>query len=150
MSGAMGRQMSGARFAHLLDAYGADLRRWPAKERAGALDLLAQSEGARAAWVAAKQLDRWLDQPPPGLEADHGRYAATRLSDRLAVAAAQPGSRQRPWLARLRESQLWAGLGAAAAAAVIVLAVGSLDTTAPTPDVAGLVISDASLADLGL
>jgi len=34
--------MTPERFTHLADAYGADLQRWPASERAGAQALLAE------------------------------------------------------------------------------------------------------------
>ena len=48
----------------LLDAYGADPARWPAAERAAALELLARSPDARAHRVAAARLDDALDAGP--------------------------------------------------------------------------------------
>ena len=48
----------------LLDAYGADPARWPAAERAAALELLARSPDARACRVAAARLDDALDAVP--------------------------------------------------------------------------------------
>ncbi len=140
--------MTQVRFAHLLDAYGANLTRWPAAERAAALRLIEESADARAAWRAAEALDHWLDQAPHGVEP----FAVPRLAARVAATAAQPGSRRRAWSARLFGGPLWAGLGAAATAVALVLLVGGPPTPpAPTaPDVAGLVVADASLADLGL
>jgi hypothetical protein len=50
--------MSPERFSHLADAYGADLRRWPANERAAAQALLA---GGNPEALEALQLARRLD-----------------------------------------------------------------------------------------
>jgi len=52
------------RLRTLLDAYGADPARWPAVERAAALELLARSPEARAHRVAAARLDDALDAVP--------------------------------------------------------------------------------------
>lgn len=52
------------RLRTLLDAYGADPARWPAAERAPALELLARSPEARADRVAAARLDDALDAVP--------------------------------------------------------------------------------------
>ncbi|WP_017904006.1 hypothetical protein [Pseudomonas asplenii] len=54
--------MTPERFAQLAEAYGADLRRWPATERAGAEVLLEQRDrGALAALDQARALDGLLD-----------------------------------------------------------------------------------------
>ena len=54
--------MTPERFHALLDACGADLRRWPEAERDGARELLANGPGAlRAACAEAALLDRTLD-----------------------------------------------------------------------------------------
>jgi hypothetical protein len=80
--------MSLARFASILDAYGAAPRRWPAAERAAAEALLAESPEARAMLEKAAELDRLLDaaEPPAPsatlrakiLEAAPGRVVRSR------------------------------------------------------------------------
>lgn len=56
--------MNEARFRALLDAYGADLRRWPEAERADAARF-AQAHPDAAAWAAeAAALDALLDLSP--------------------------------------------------------------------------------------
>lgn len=65
--------MTPERFAQLADAHGADLRRWPATERADAQALLEQADStALAALDQARALDRLLDShriaaPDPAL-----------------------------------------------------------------------------------
>ena len=56
------------RFNRLLDLHGADLARWPARERAAAWQLVAARPEARAALDAARRLDALLarDPAPPG------------------------------------------------------------------------------------
>ncbi len=54
--------MSLERFAALADAFGADMRRWPAADRAAAHDLAQASLSARACLAAADALDAALDQ----------------------------------------------------------------------------------------
>ena len=49
------------RLAQLLDAYGGEPERWPAQERAGALQLIATHPEARAMQRAALELDGALD-----------------------------------------------------------------------------------------
>jgi hypothetical protein len=53
--------MDRERFNHLLEAYGADFRRWPAEERAAAAMFAAQDGEAAAALKEAQQLDRVLE-----------------------------------------------------------------------------------------
>jgi hypothetical protein len=53
-------QMPIDRFAAILDAYGAEARRWPAAERAAAESLLAASAEAQALQAQAAQLDQLL------------------------------------------------------------------------------------------
>jgi hypothetical protein len=67
--------MDRERFANLLDAYGADFRRWPADTRAEAAALAAQDADAAARLDEARKLDALLDsgrddvQPPADLAA---------------------------------------------------------------------------------
>lgn len=65
--------MNRERFEQLLEAYGADMRRWPAEKRAGA-EIFAAAHAAEiaAALAAARTLDGVLDRgtvdaPPPAL-----------------------------------------------------------------------------------
>lgn len=53
--------MNRERFEHLLEAYGADFRRWPAEERGSAAIYAAQNPDAAAAIAQAQALDRSLD-----------------------------------------------------------------------------------------
>lgn len=49
------------RFKELLDAFGADFKRWPETERAAARALIAREPAARAALAEACRLDALLD-----------------------------------------------------------------------------------------
>lgn len=64
--------MDRERFKHLLDAYGADFRRWPAETSAAAAAFAAENADAAAAIAEAQALDRTLDaagaQPGPSPE----------------------------------------------------------------------------------
>jgi len=82
--------MDRERFTHLLEAYGADFRRWPAEERAGAAALAVEDAGAAAELKAAQRLDRALDLA----RGDVGEMSA--LSAR--ILAQTP--RATPWLDR--------------------------------------------------
>lgn len=53
--------MDRERFADLLDAYGADFRRWPADARAAATALAAQNSDAAALIAEARAVDAVLD-----------------------------------------------------------------------------------------
>lgn len=52
------------RFAALLDAYGAEPRRWPDEERRAALEYLMTTPDARRLRAEAAELDRLLDAAP--------------------------------------------------------------------------------------
>jgi hypothetical protein len=49
-----------ARFHQLVQAFGAELKRWPPRERAAAQRLMEADSGARAAWIEAARLDALL------------------------------------------------------------------------------------------
>lgn len=53
------------RFTALLDAYGADARRWPEEERKAALEYLMANPDARRLRQEAAELDRLLDAARP-------------------------------------------------------------------------------------
>ncbi|MBV8168393.1 MAG: hypothetical protein JO021_16485 [Alphaproteobacteria bacterium] len=66
-------------FKRLLDAYGADVQRWPAEERRAARALLAHDPAAQAAQHDAAELDRWLDAYDPPSEAGAAARVAAEL-----------------------------------------------------------------------
>lgn len=71
--------MSMERFKRLLDAYGADARRWPEADWTRAQSLLSASPEARKEWSRAAALDSLLDHHPAGV--DDG--AVERCFDRI-------------------------------------------------------------------
>src|SRR5260221_14201847 len=94
--------MTPARFSQLLEAYGADFRRWPETERASAHALVAQgSPELRRQLAEATQLDGLLDS--------HTVAAPEmQLVERIAAGMAQPGSTA-PGARRWRTRWLWPG-----------------------------------------
>ena len=108
--------MTPERFTHLADAYGADLQRWPATERAGAQALLAEGNPEL---VEALNEARWLD----GLLDSHKVLAPTPELIRRIVAAAPVAApsfwgRHPGWLSRL--GFVGAGLAGIAAGMLVV------------------------------
>lgn len=71
--------MSMERFKRLLDAYGADARRWPEADWTRAQSLLSASPEARKEWSRAAALDSLLDHHPAGV----GDGAVERCFDRI-------------------------------------------------------------------
>jgi len=69
--------MDRERFANLLDAYGADFRRWPAETRAEAAAFAAQNADAAAMVAEARKLDAVLDT------ARGGAAPSPELADRI-------------------------------------------------------------------
>lgn len=135
-----------ARLKRLLEAHGAEPRRWPEGERAAALDLLAGSPAARAALEAAARLDGLL-----GGVAPEDPVATAALRARIAALAATPARRAAPrgwsgwsigpWPVR----RLWPQAMGLVAAAVIGFVVGighppspAADGLDPGPDLADL------------
>jgi len=103
-----------ARFEALLDAYGAEPRRWPAERRAWAEALLARSPEAAALRATAARLDGLLDAT--GVEP-----APAYLVGRVLASAPRAAAPRASWSAGLFKPA--AGL---AFAAVLGLALGSL------------------------
>jgi hypothetical protein len=102
------------RFTELLDAYGAEPRRWPSGERGAAQALLEVSAEARARLAAAAALDALLDQAA-GAEAPCDEAAFARLSAEITATAQAPlGTSHRPG-----ERGLWVKAASLAAAALI-------------------------------
>ncbi|WAH56917.1 hypothetical protein LZ023_28595 [Pseudomonas silvicola] len=110
--------MTPERFEHLADAYGADLRRWPAAEQVAARALLASRNARALAAVAqAGHLDALLDS--------HRIAAADPAFARRIVASAPSASFWRShwnWWSRLG----WVGVGVAGIAAGMLVASLSL------------------------
>ncbi|NBB65412.1 hypothetical protein GVN18_39805 [Pseudomonas sp. ODNR1LW] len=106
--------MKAERLQTLAEAYGADLRRWPASERAFAESLLAADPALRAVLDEAAALDALLDaSPAPTPSAD--------LAARILAAAPKAGARR----FHLDRIALYLGAGwAAAACAGVVAGVG--------------------------
>lgn len=101
--------MTPERFSALLEAYGADPRRWPADERAAAGRF---ATGQKAEQAEAAALDRLLDAatvpaPAPGLR--------TRVLAAMTSASADEGRRSGRGIAGLFSGWRLAALGAAAA-----------------------------------
>jgi hypothetical protein len=96
--------MSMERFKRLLDAYGADARRWPEADWTRAQSLLSSSPEARTAWSRAASLDSLLDHHPAGT----GDDAVERCFDRIVAEVdrrqAAPRAMPAPLLSRLASS----------------------------------------------
>ena len=110
------------RFAELLDAYGADPRRWPANERAAALALAQASTEARRLLEQATATDALLAMPPSIAPSSD---LAARI---MAQLPAQPASLDQRLLGLLREISpfriLWPQLATLALALSIGVGVG--------------------------
>jgi hypothetical protein len=131
------------RIRELLDAYGAEPRRWPANERAMAEALLGQNPAARDLRAKAATIDGLLDRTaplaPPIIDAEIliGRITAEPQSQ---VVAFRPAPRP-------AAGAFWLKVGSLAAAAVIgfLLGVTQLanigETSAPS---SGLELADIS------
>lgn len=111
MTGTSAERETLARFGALLDAYGAEPRRWPAGRRAEAEALLARSAEAQALHAAAARLDALIDTDAVG-------SAPAHLVGRVIAAAPQPKARGGWFAGWLKPA---AGL---AFAAVLGLALG--------------------------
>lgn len=134
--------MTPERFTHLADAYGADLQRWPANERAGARALLAEGHPEL---IEALDQARWLD----GLLDSHQVAAPTPALIRSIVASAPVATpsfwgRHPGWLSRM--GFVGAGLAGIAAGMLTV----SLSLPLPTSSEALPSIFEQSDADIVL
>ena len=118
-------EMTTARFAALLDAYGADPARWPAVERTAALALLHADAAAARAQARAAALDAVLDRAPvaPPSAALAARVLAA--APRRRSPAGSPAGPFGALLARLIPAPgTWQPAAAMAAALVLGLIVG--------------------------
>lgn len=135
------RPMDPGRLAEILDAYGADPRRWPQAERAPAEALLAVSEEARALRDRAAALDALLDlsaAPTP----------APELQAAILAGAHRPGWRR--WLADFWPvGPAWQPASAFAAAIVLGVAIGVGAPDIVLPDAADGAIAEVESLALG-
>ncbi len=86
MTGTSTERETLARFEALLDAYGAEPRRWPADRRAAAEALLKRSPEAQALHASARRLDSLID-------AARAEPVPAHLVGRVIAAAPQPRAR---------------------------------------------------------
>jgi hypothetical protein len=110
-------QMKLDRYLQLLEAYGADLKRWPPEDRPGAERLFEASEQARRAHREARALDGLLDQV---LSAEPSDILKARIH-RIPELAHRPGVRTASSSLR----RIFAPMVGLAAAALLGIAVGS-------------------------
>jgi hypothetical protein len=125
------------RFQAMLEAYGAEPARWPAKERAEALSLLADSAEAATLREEAAALDSLLDLAPAPAPA---RLAAGAVAQRI---SRQPQETIAPY--RHLSNMLWVRAAGLAAAAVIGFVVGATqmaDLGDPTASTASIDVAD--------
>jgi hypothetical protein len=134
------------RFRELLEAYGAEPRRWPASERVMAEQLLAGDSQARTMRAKAAGIDELLDRvtplSPPIIDAEIliGAITAKPQSPAAEIVTLRPAR-------RAPASTFWLKVGSLAAAAMIgfLLGVTQLmnpgDATSPT---SGLELADVS------
>jgi len=113
------------RLQHLLDAHGADPRRWPAAERADAEALIARDPQAARLADAARRLDQALDSfavEPAGMALQEAILRRARTLD---------APRRLSWRDMLGEflpvRPLWPNLAGLAAAAVLGIGIGLVD-----------------------
>jgi ferric-dicitrate binding protein FerR (iron transport regulator) len=132
------------RFKELLDAFGADLGRWPDAEQAAARALIARMPEAQAALAEARRLDALLDlYDPPADRAAEARLRAA-LDAVPARAAVRPARRLWPQAAALAATLL---LGVATG---IVASNLMLDPANGEGDAVRLVLEAGPLEGLGL
>jgi hypothetical protein len=131
--------MNAGRFAAILEAYGAEPRRWPASERAAAEAFAATPEGRRSLAAAATLDDALLAHavPPPGPEL------------RARVLAARPRERGGLWgLAPWRFG--WAPGAGLAAAGVAGLLFGAVLSHGPTDPRTDALLAETETFDMAL
>lgn len=110
--------MKAERLHALADAYGADLRRWPASERAFAESLIAGDPSLKAVLEDAAALDALLDAAPTPAP-------SAALMARLLAAAPRSRAIKSKARSRLGRAVWYLGAGwAAAACAGVVVGVG--------------------------
>ena len=133
--------MNAERFSQLVEAWGADARRWPQAERAQAEAYrLAEPQVAARLLAEAGAIDSLLDAAPRPV-------VSHALRERVLAAAAGAGLRaHRPWFGFQPGRLAWLSGGACAAAACAGIIAGQTMTTHLTADAqADAVLYQASL-----
>jgi hypothetical protein len=136
------------RFRYLLDAYGADLQRWPEAERASARELLARSDEAAQAQYEAARLDYALG---------HGAPAVSGAAvGRVLKAVAEPEKRTEDGLYRAVIGPRWVPPALLGGMAVLGFLVGLVDLESDSAasgmrsDVVAIVFNSDLAGKLGL
>jgi hypothetical protein len=153
------------RFKTMTESYGADLLRWPERQRAEAERLLEHSAKARALLADERRLDEALAAVSARQGADQQRNddqaaALARLRSGVAVRIAATSTRSRLSLFERALSIVaprtlftpsgWAGLATAAGVAVLAgLAMGSLYTPPGSSDALFALLQAAPIDNLG-
>lgn len=141
------------RFRTLVDAYGADPARWPARERAAAEALLAGDEQAHAVLDEAAALDRILAGAPPVTASTGLRDVIRRMTqDMPQHKPLSLGEILASWLPGRR---LWPNLAGLAVALVLGVTLGASDigvsgASAQTVDDLGALMEPLSLDNSAL
>jgi len=130
-----------ARLAEILDAYGADPRRWPVEERAAAEKLVAESVEAGSLHADAAALDKLMDLSV-------APAASPELMARVLAGRAPAGADG--WLTILWPfGPVWQPLSAMALAAVLGIAIGATAPDIVIPDYGDSAIAEAESLTLG-
>lgn len=127
--------MKAERLHQLADAYGADLRRWPASERAFAESLIAADPSLQTVLDEAAALDALLDAAPAPIP-------SAALTARILAAAPKPKARR----FHLDRLAWFLGAGWAAAACAGVVAGVGLTGHVTANDQAEAVLYQSSLS----
>jgi hypothetical protein len=157
-----------AALERLLDIYGADRTRWPARERLRFASVISDDKAAARLLAKAEALDRLLDQAPATSEADMEALkerimaAALRSGGTNLQVVAGGGSATKNWPARLKAPAFaarvaeWPAAAVLAASLVVGVMLGSAGTfdatmqevaqitglSSPTPDANQLALGD--------
>jgi len=134
--------MNYEQFKYFLDAYGANLRRWPVDARAAARALVVTDQAAAAALAEAERLDRKLDLYVVAENPARAKYLAARISAR---AAAMPARRRLWGLGELDIGALWPRAAALAFVMVLGIVTGMFQTDFTGTGEQVAASSDASL-----
>jgi hypothetical protein len=153
------------RFKTMTDSYGADLLRWPERERAAAQTLLEGSAEARVLLADARMLDEALAVASARQSAAHRRNnhedaALARLRSGVAARIAAASGRSRVSLLEralsittrgaLSARSGWAGLATAGGLAVLAgLVIGSLYTPPGASDALLTLLQPTPIDNLG-
>ncbi|HOT09860.1 MAG TPA: hypothetical protein PK710_08825 [Polyangiaceae bacterium] len=140
------KQVKLDRFAELVEAYGANPKRWPEDERDAALMWLESSEDARRLVEEANHLDRWLESagsitPSPALK---GRIMAQM--PRVSEVPLSPWMR---WVERIWPfGPTWQPVAALVAAAMLGVTFGVVMPESDESSSGGMVVAEV-LLDMG-